>query len=143
MDPDIIVYQPEVDTKHRILILQEALHNYSNWVIMDLLANGCEVRIIFNGEIALQEILANKIDLVISGVMLKKVSGYDVLDIVRNTPETKDIKFIVSTGLTNDKDISKAKELDCTEYIDIKSTPDNELLKKLHHHLGIKEKAAD
>src|SRR5580704_16310608 len=57
-----------------------------------LQAEGFEVRRVGNGEDALASAINFKPDLVLLDVMMPKVSGFDVLDILRNTPETANLK---------------------------------------------------
>jgi PleD family two-component response regulator len=45
------------------------------------------------------------------------VSGFDVLDILRNTPETADLKVTMLTALGQESDIKRAKELGVNDYL--------------------------
>ena len=47
---------------------------------------GFEVREVHNGEDALTATLEYKPDLILLDAMMPKISGFDVLDILRNTP---------------------------------------------------------
>src|SRR5580693_7225719 len=71
-------------------------------------AEGFEVRRVANGEDALQAALAYHPDLVLLDVMMPKVSGFDVLDILRNTPETTNLKIIMLTALSQEADKERA-----------------------------------
>ena len=56
-----------------------------------LLMEGFDTREVNNGEQALSAALEYKPDLILLDAMMPKISGFDVLDILRNTPETKNI----------------------------------------------------
>ncbi|MFI5240800.1 MAG: response regulator, partial [Candidatus Saccharimonadia bacterium] len=53
-----------------------------------------------DGEEALATAVRERPDLIILDVMMPKISGFDVLDILRSTPETKDTKIIMMTALS-------------------------------------------
>ena len=55
-----------------------------------------------DGEEALAVAVREKPDLVLSDVMMPKISGFDMLDILRSTPETHDIKVIMMTALSSE-----------------------------------------
>ncbi|MCU0667474.1 MAG: response regulator, partial [Patescibacteria group bacterium] len=57
-------------------------------------AEGFTVRRVPNGEDALAAAIEFKPDLILLDAMMPKVSGFDVLDILRNTPETTNIHII-------------------------------------------------
>ena len=50
-------------------------------------------------------------------VMMPKVSGFDVLDILRNTPETANIKIIMLTALSQESDKQRAVALGVDDYL--------------------------
>ena len=61
-----------------------------------------------DGEEALVVAKAEKPDLVISDVMMPKISGFEMLDILRNTPGLKETKVIMLTALGQAEDQSSA-----------------------------------
>jgi DNA-binding response OmpR family regulator len=48
---------------------------------------------------------------------MPKISGFDVLDILRNTPETAGTKIIMLTARGQDADRKKATELGADDYL--------------------------
>src|SRR5574338_1105987 len=72
--------------------------------LVRLQAEGFEVKRVANGEEALAAATEYKPDLVLLDVMMPKVSGFDVLDILRNTPETANLKIIMLTALSQESD---------------------------------------
>ena len=61
-------------------------------------AEGYEVVSAGDGEEALAVAVREKPDLILSDVMMPKISGFDMLDILRTTPETANIKVIMMTA---------------------------------------------
>lgn len=86
-------------------------------------AEGFEVKIANNGEEALSEIMKERPDLIILDIMMPKIHGIDTLDIIKATPETKDIKIVILSALSDQKMIQKAKEFGIVDYI-VKSEVD-------------------
>lgn len=82
-----------------------------------LQAEGFDTRRVTNGEEALAAALNYHPHLVLLDVMMPKVSGFDVLDIMRNTPETANLKVIMLTALSQDTDKQRAKELGVDDYL--------------------------
>jgi len=78
---------------------------------------GFEVRRVPNGEDALAAAMEFKPNLIILDVMMPKVSGFDVLDILRNTPETANIKVIMLTALSQEADRKKAQDMGVDDYL--------------------------
>ncbi len=82
-----------------------------------LLAEGYEIVSAHDGEEALALAVKEKPDLIISDVMMPKISGFDMLDILRTTPETKDTKVIMMTALSQAEDKSRADKLGADRYL--------------------------
>src|SRR5919108_6384162 len=76
-----------------------------------LLAEGYEIVSAEDGEQALALAVKEKPDLIISDVMMPKISGFDMLDILRSTPETRNTKVIMMTALSQAEDKSRAEHL--------------------------------
>lgn len=70
-----------------------------------------------DGEEALALAVKEKPDLIISDVMMPKISGFDMLDILRSTPETKNTKVIMMTALSQAEDKSRADKLGADLYL--------------------------
>jgi DNA-binding response OmpR family regulator len=99
------------------LLLVEDDDALANVYLSRLQAEGFEIRRVKNGEDALATTLSYKPDLVILDVMMPKVSGFDVLDILRNTPETANLKIIMLTALSQPSDQERAKALGVDDYL--------------------------
>ena len=82
-----------------------------------LLAEGYEIIAAHDGEEALALAVKEKPDLIISDVMMPKISGFDMLDILRSTPETKNTKVIMMTALSQAEDKSRADKLGADRYL--------------------------
>lgn len=79
-------------------------------------AEGYEIKSAGDGEEALAIAVKERPDLIISDVMMPKISGFDMLDILRATPETKDVKVIMMTALSQDEDRQRGESLGADRY---------------------------
>lgn len=82
-----------------------------------LLAEGYEIVSAKDGEEALAIAVREKPDLIIADVMMPKISGFDMLDILRSTPETKNTKVIMMTALSQAEDKARAEKLGADRYL--------------------------
>lgn len=102
-----------------------------------LQAEGFDIRRVPNGEDALAVTLDYKPDLMLLDVMMPKVSGFDVLDILRNTPETANLKVIMLTALSQDADKERAKSLGVDDYLVKSQVVIADVVEKIKQHLGV------
>ena len=100
----------------RILLVEDD-DALANVYVMRLQAEGFDIRRVSNGEEALAAALNYKPDLVVLDVMMPKISGFDVLDILRSTPETKETKVIMMTALSQDTDKQRGESLGVNQYL--------------------------
>ena len=82
-----------------------------------LMAEGYDIVSARDGEEALSVAIKEKPDLVISDVMMPKISGFDMLDILRTTEETKNVKVIMMTALSQAEDKARAEKLGADRYL--------------------------
>lgn len=87
-----------------------------------------------DGEEALVVAKAEKPDLVISDVMMPKISGFEMLDILRNTDGLKEVKVIMLTALGQSDDQQRADKLGADRYL-VKSQVTLEDIVKVTHEL--------
>ena len=82
-----------------------------------LSAEGYEIVAAGDGEEALAIAVKERPDLIISDVMMPKISGFDMLDILRATPETKDLKVIMMTALSSEDQRQRGESLGANRYL--------------------------
>ncbi len=96
---------------------------------------GFELYEVNDGEQALQAAKEFKPDLILLDAMMPKISGFDVLDILRNTPETTDIKVIMLTALSQSKDKERAESLGVNDYLVKSQVVIGDVVDRVKHHL--------
>jgi DNA-binding response OmpR family regulator len=102
-----------------------------------LLAEGFDVKRVPNGEDALAAALEYKPDLILLDVMMPKVNGFDVLDILRNTPSIASMKVIMLTALSQDTDKERAESLGVDDYLVKSQVVIADVVAKIKQHLGV------
>lgn len=82
-----------------------------------LLAEGYDIVSAGDGEEALAMAIKERPNLIVSDVMMPKISGFDMLDILRSTTETKDIKVIMMTALSSEDQRLRGQQLGADRYL--------------------------
>lgn len=82
-----------------------------------LLAEGYDIVSAGDGEEALAMAIKEKPGLIVSDVMMPKISGFDMLDILRSTTETRDIKVIMMTALSSEDQRQRGQQLGADRYL--------------------------
>lgn len=98
---------------------------------------GFEINEVHNGEDALSAAISFKPDLILLDAMMPKISGFDVLDILRNTPETTNIRVIMLTALSQPKDKERAEQLGVDDYLVKSQVVISDVVSRVKHHLGL------
>ena len=105
-------------------------------------AEGYEVVSAGDGEEALAVAVREKPDLILSDVMMPKISGFDMLDILRSTPETANIKVIMMTALSADDQRQRGERLGANRYLVKSQVGIEDVVNAIHEELGDKPVAA-
>ena len=103
-----------------------------------LKAEGFEVKRVGDGEKAMAVAVVYQPDLVLLDVMMPKVSGFDVLDILRNTPATGRAKFIMLSARGQESDKARAKALGADDYLVKSQAMIEDVVQCIKRHLNIK-----
>lgn len=123
-----------MDRKPKILLVEDDVGLASVYKAR-LEAEGFEVEECSDGEAALSTAVKFRPDLIILDVMMPKISGFDVLDILHNTPETMNIKVIMLTALSQPSDVDKAKSLGADDYLVKSQVVIADVIERIKHHL--------
>ncbi|MBR3116003.1 response regulator [Candidatus Saccharibacteria bacterium] len=105
-------------------------------------AEGYEVVSAGDGEEALAVAVREKPDLILSDIMMPKISGFDMLDILRSTPETADIKVVVMTALSAEDQRQRGERLGADRYLVKSQVGIEDVVNTIHEVLGDREAPA-
>jgi two-component system phosphate regulon response regulator PhoB len=129
-----------MDTKKKILLVEDDTALAAVYKSR-LELEGFEIREVNNGEEALSSTIEFKPDLILLDAMMPKISGFDVLDILRNTPETTNIRVIMLTALSQPKDKERAESLGVDDYLVKSQVVIGDVVERVKFHLGLTETA--
>ena len=99
-------------------------------------AEGYEVVSAGDGEEALAVAVREKPDLILSDVMMPKISGFDMLDILRSTPETANIKVVMMTALSAEDQRQRGERLGADRYLVKSQVGIEDVINTIHEVLG-------
>lgn len=100
----------------KILIVEDDI-NLREIYAASLSAEGYDLITASDGEEALTKAVAEKPSLILLDVMMRKISGFDVLDILRSTPETKDTIVVMLSALSQQSDRERGESLGANKYL--------------------------
>jgi len=101
-----------------------------------LRAEGYDIVSAGDGEEALAMAIKERPDLIVSDVMMPKISGFDMLDILRSTTETKDVKVIMMTALSSEDQRARGEALGADRYLVKSQVGIEDVVRTVHDVLG-------
>lgn len=127
----------EQNQKPKKVLLVEDDDSLASVYLTRFEAEGFNVKRVPNGEDALAATIEFRPDIILLDVMMPKVSGFDVLDILRNTPETANVKVVMLTALSQETDKQKASELGVDDYLVKSQVVISDVVERVKRHLGL------
>lgn len=99
----------------KILVIEDD-HFLSSLIKARLEKDGFNVLQSFDGEEAIQQLKQDRPDLVILDLIMPKVTGFEVLQMISITPGLDKVPVVILSNLAQDSDIEKARQLGAREY---------------------------
>jgi DNA-binding response OmpR family regulator len=130
---------PQNNSNNKKILLVEDDDGLASVYQTRLEAEGFTTHRVPNGEDALAAAIDFRPDLILLDAMMPKVSGFDVLDILRNTPETANIRIIMLTALSQESDKQRAESLGVDEYLVKSQVVIADVVERIKHHLGMQQ----
>lgn len=124
--------------KYKILLIDDE-QELADLYRMRLVSEGFEAQHCNNGETALTVAREFKPDLILLDIMMPRLSGFDAIDLFRNTMETSAAKIIILSALSQPEDIAKAKELGADDYIVKSDATIDDVIARIKKMLGISD----
>jgi len=125
-----------MDVKKKILLVEDDVA-LSGVYKTRLQMEGFDTHEVNNGEDALSAAVDFKPDLILLDAMMPKISGFDVLDILRNTPATSNVRIIMLTALSQPKDKERAESLGVDDYLVKSQVVISDVIDRVKYHLGM------
>lgn len=92
---------------------------------------GFEVETAIDGQEALEKAQQGQFHIILLDLILPKVDGFQVLEQLKQNPQTAQIPVIVTTNLCQESDIQNAKKLGAADYLVKSNVSINELVQKV------------
>jgi CheY-like chemotaxis protein len=99
------------------ILLVEDDNNLREIFQMRLTAEGHEMVVAADGEEGLVVAMKEKPDLIITDVMMPKLSGFEMVENLRSAPEMKNVKVIMMTALGQAEDQTRGEKLGVVKYL--------------------------
>jgi DNA-binding response OmpR family regulator len=115
------------DTRPRILVVDDEYALVTVYIRF-LREHGFKAYCACDGEEALDVAVRLRPDLIVTDIMMPRISGFDVIDILKSTPELKDIPVIILCALDSQEDIDRGLRLGAAEYLVNKNTSLDDLV---------------
>lgn len=128
--------QTPIANRRRKILLVEDDEGLAQVYITRLEVEGFDVRRVPNGEEALASAIEFRPDMILLDVMMPKVNGFDVLDILRNTPEITNVKIIMLTALSQESDRKRAMDMGVDDYLVKSQVVIADVIERIKFHLG-------
>jgi DNA-binding response OmpR family regulator len=109
--------RPAAAPAARIIVLAEDDPDVTHIVDAQVRAAGHKVFIAFDGEQALAAVRAHSPDVLVLDLMMPKLSGFEVLTQLGQTPDAPRPKVIVLSGRGREPDVMRAFELGADDYM--------------------------
>lgn len=104
-----------------------------------LTAEGYTIVSAKDGEEALAIAVRERPDLIVSDVMMPKISGFDMLDILRSTPGMDSTKVIMMTALSSEDERQRGEALGANRYLVKSQVGIEDVVNAVHEVLGDRE----
>ncbi|MEA3353348.1 MAG: diguanylate cyclase [Campylobacterota bacterium] len=117
-----------------ILVVDDTKTNIK--ILIELLGDNYDVIAALNGEMALEMIEEEEVDLILLDIMMPQMDGFEVCRRLKSEPKTKDIPIIFLTAMSDEQSIEKAYDLGGSDYVTKPFRP-KELLARVKRELQL------
>ncbi len=125
------------DKKYKILVVDDMAINLELIKSVLELEGNFSLVLVSDGKSAIRKAKTNYFDLILLDIMMPEMDGYEVCNILKSYPATKDIPIIFLTALDGPKDIQKAFRYGAVDYIS-KPFSREELVSRVNLHISLK-----
>ncbi len=125
------------EKKDKILVVDDMAINLELIKSVLNLEGNFSLVMVSDGKSAIRKAKTNYFDLILLDIMMPGMDGYEVCNILKSYPTTKDIPVIFLTALNRPKDIQKAFRYGAVDYI-LKPFSREELISRVNLHISLK-----
>lgn len=118
----------------RILIAEDE-KPISKAMELKLVHSGFEARTVFDGEEALEALAKENFDLVVLDLIMPKRDGFSTLEEMKKRGIK--VPVVISSNLSQEEDLQKAKDLGAIDFFIKSNTPINEIVESIKKYLKV------
>ncbi|MFA7288875.1 MAG: response regulator [Melioribacteraceae bacterium] len=101
----------------RVILVADDSPTIRKFVSVALTVKGYDIISCSDGMEALEKLPTNKIDLLITDLNMPNVDGFELINIVRNNNDLKELPIIVLSSLGSNDDIQRGLECGANSYL--------------------------
>jgi DNA-binding response OmpR family regulator len=101
-----------------------------------LVRAGFEVAVAYDGLEALESVKNNVPDVILLDIAMPGKNGFEVLEELRMSDDTKKVPVVILSNLGQDSDVKKATDLGATDYLIKANYPMKEVIEKVKFHIA-------
>lgn len=120
----------------KIILLVEDEPLLRNLLKQRLEKEGFEVLAVENGQEALEMLKGKEMDLILLDIILPKVSGFELMEKLREDPQYQKTPVIVISNLGQESDIEKGERLGAVGYFVKAHVSIEDLVRQIKSYLG-------
>jgi DNA-binding response OmpR family regulator len=98
------------------IVIAEDDRAYGHVYLNKLTAEGFDVTLVNNGAKVMPALLERKPQLLVLDLVMPEMTGFDVLEKIRQNPELADLRVIVASNLSQDVDKEKVAKYQVYDY---------------------------
>jgi K+-sensing histidine kinase KdpD len=126
-----------IQKKRRIVVVED--NELIIFTLTNILTNNNYIHYVAqNGKSAIELILKELPDIILLDIVLPEFNGFQICQIIKTNPLTKDIPIIFLTSMNDTESIKKAFEVGAEDYV-VKPFNFVELLSRINTHIELKE----
>jgi two-component system chemotaxis response regulator CheY len=127
--------EPPLILTRRAVLLVEDDDDAREMTALALTAAGCEVWAAADGEAGLELAAAHRVDLIITDIAMPRMDGIQMVQLLRQSPSTKETPVIAVTGQAVADVPAQAQAAGCTTVLSKPCSPDD-LIAVINQHIG-------
>lgn len=121
-----------MEEKKKILIIEDE-KPLAKALELKLGEAGFETEAVYDGEEAAKILKTKKFDLIILDLIIPKLDGFDVLEMLRI--QKIDTPVVISSNLSQEEDLNKAKQMGVVDYFIKSNTSIADVVKKISKYV--------
>ncbi|MFV1957667.1 MAG: PleD family two-component system response regulator [bacterium] len=122
-------------TPNKTVLVVEDKASLTQMLQFLFLSKGLDVEIAYDGVEAMEKVNTLRPNLILLDIMMPKMDGFEVLEKLKESPDTAGIPVIMLTARKSREDMDRARELGAVEYI-TKPFKAVEVVDKVLRHLS-------